>query len=127
MATTTNKLTVTKGRDFKGLTIFAFNKLGENLIEICVTMIVASLTIAYLNLQGALPSINEVIYIALIFLGVQLRRLVQDFDDSISNDEIAERVDLMFDMVKQIYRRQRNESTLEDDDIDERLQSIMEH
>lgn len=127
MTTTTNKLTVTKGRDFKGLTIFAFNKLGENLIEISVTMIVAALTIAYLNLQGLLPSFNVAIYIALIFLGVQLRRLVQDFDDSISNDEIAERVDLMFDMVKQIYRRQRNESTLEDDDIDERLQSIMEH
>lgn len=127
MTTTTNKLTVAKGRDFKGLTVFAFNKLGENLIEISVTMIVAALTIAYLNLQGLLPSFNVAIYIALIFLGVQLRRLVQDFDDSISNDEIAERVDLMFDMVKQIYRRQRNESTLEDDDIDERLQSIMEH
>jgi hypothetical protein len=127
MTATAKPITPSKTRDLKGVTVFAFAKLGENLIEISVTMIVAALTIAYLNLQGVLPSTDVAVYIALIFLGVQLRRLVQDFDDSISNDEIAERVDIMFDMVKQIYRRQRNEGTLDDDDIDERLQSIMEH
>jgi len=116
MATTTNVLKVSKPvRNWQAILTFAFNKLGENILDMVITIASVSITLA-VSWQIAPDATMEYSgFIVAIYLLILFRRIVQDFDDAYTLDEIGEQVKLVKDMLEQLRRIQLNEYV----DVDE--------
>lgn len=112
-------------RHWKGILVFVFEKLGENINDMIVTVASVSMLLAYLFITNPVAAVQYGGYIIAVYMLILFRRIVQDFDDSYTNDEIGQRVDLMLDILKEVYRRQRAEGMLTDSDFEERLNSVM--
>jgi hypothetical protein len=123
--TTTIGKPIAARRNWKAILVFTFAKLGENINDMIVTIAAVSMLLAYLLITNPVAAINYGGYIIAVYMLILFRRIVQDFDDSYTNDEIGQRVDLMLDILKEVYRRQRAEGTLSDSDFEERLNSIL--
>lgn len=121
----TNKPAVV--RNWQSILTFAFEKLSENILDMVVTVASVSITLA-VSWQIA-PEATSMYsgFIIAVYLLILFRRIVQDFDESYTLDELGERVDLLIDITKATHRIQRNEyiDVEEENDLERRIQSIM--
>ena len=100
-------------------------KIGENIGEMVVTIAALGMLLAYLFITVTDVAVEYSGYIIAVYMIILFRRIVHDFDESYTNDELGKRLDLILDFQKEIYRRQRDEGQLEDTDLEERLNSLI--
>ena len=98
--------------NYKQIIKFSLGKLTENLGEVAMTAVTAAITISAVSIVAPLAAEEYSGYIVLVFLLIQLRRLVQDFDESWTNDEIAELLTKMDQELMGVYRMVRDETIL---------------
>jgi len=128
MSTATNKLTATPAaprRNWKAFLVFVFEKLGENINDMIVTVAALAMLLAYLLLTVPEMAIANSGYIIAGYMLILFLRIVHDFDDSYTNDELGTRLDLILDFQREIYRRQRDETSVPASDLEERLDSLL--
>lgn len=128
MTTLTKKITTTPTaprRNWQMFIAFILEKIGENIRDMVVTIAALGMLLAYLFITVPDVAIEYSGYIIAVYMIILFRRIVHDFDESYTNDELGKRLDLILDFQKEIYRRQRDESQLEDSDLEERLNSLI--
>jgi len=64
-------------------------------------------------------------YIIAVYMLILFRRIVHDFDESYTIDELGARIDLLLRIQQELYRRVRDESQLDDSDLEARLNSLL--
>ena len=112
MTTTTNKLTVTKGRfDLKRVLSEFASKAIENIFDTGLTIVTLALLLWYLMLT--VPDITPAYsgYIVAFYALILVRRLVQDFDDAYTLDELGEQLAIINNNIMQIQH------TIEHEDV----------
>ena len=128
MTTLAQKLTHATKRqiNWKEISKFSLIKFTENTYDMIVTIVILALLLSYLLITQPQAAIQYSGYIIIFYVLMLTRRVVQDFDDAYTNDEIGERIDLVLDVVKEMHRMLRNENISEDDvtDIEERLNAM---
>jgi hypothetical protein len=126
----TNRPSITKAelkQEIKKLLPFSVNKIGETLFDLFVTAIVLGITIAWLaTLQNQIVTFGEMtIYIITGFVLINILRVVQDFDDHTTVDELAERQQETEALLKEVHRIVKAESTtITDAELDDRLSKM---
>jgi membrane protein implicated in regulation of membrane protease activity len=95
----TNKPSITKEElraGLKQLLPFSVNKIGETIADLLITLLFTGIAIAVpatLQTQNIPLTYGEcTVYIVSIFLLIIVRRVVQDFDDQFTIDELADQV-----------------------------------
>lgn len=112
-------------RGWQMFTAFILEKIGENIRDMVVTIAALGMLLAYLFITTPEVAVEYSGYIIAVYMIILFRRIVHDFDESYTNDELGKRLDLILDFQKEIYRRQRDEGQLEDTDLEERLNSLI--
>lgn len=112
-------------RNWQMFTAFILEKIGENIRDMVVTIAALGMLLAYLFITTPEVAVEYSGYIIAVYMIILFRRIVHDFDESYTNDELGKRLDLILDFQKEIYRRQRDEGQLEDTDLEERLNSLI--
>jgi len=112
-------------RSWKSLIVFVLQKIGENVNDMIVTVATVGMLLAYLLITNPSAAIDYSGYIIAIYMLILFLRIVHDFDESYTNDELGARLDLILDFQREIYRRQRDETSIPDSDLEERLNSLM--
>lgn len=124
MATFTQDKKVTKVEiktALKELLPFSVQKIGENLFDAVITVAFAGLTLAYVGMTQ--PIIANLVggHIIIIFVLILLRRVVQDFDDVFTVEELSDRLIATEERIEAMYRMMRAETNMSDDELDARL------
>jgi len=122
MATLTKKV---KPVNWKHFTETALQKISENIQDMIVTVATLGMLLAYLFLTQPLAAIEYSGYIISLFIGFMFLRIVQDFDESWTQDEIGDRIADIDNKLDDITRMVRNE-TGEGVTIDERVANLEE-
>jgi len=112
-------------RNWQMFIAFILEKIGENIRDMVVTIAALGMLLAYLFITEPDVAVEYSGYIIAVYMIILFRRIVHDFDESYTNDELGKRLDLILDFQKEIYRRQRDESQLDDNDLEERLNSLI--
>lgn len=107
---------VTSAFNAKQFISFALNKIAENVGEMLLTLITTSITISAVVIVAPAAAQEMSGFIIGLFLLLQLRRIVQDFDESWTHDEIAEQLSFMDSKLDNIERMVRDETILTADD-----------
>ena len=105
--------------------VFIIEKIGENVLDMVVTVLTLGIMLAYLLITVPEIAVAYSGYIIAIYMLILLIRIVHDFDDDYTNQELGARLDLILDFQKEMWRRQRDESELSDTDLEERLNALM--
>ena len=118
-------LTAQPARGWKMFLVFIIEKIGENVLDMVVTVLTLGIMLAYLLITVPEIAVAYSGYIIAIYMLILLIRIVHDFDDDYTNQELGARLDLILDFQKEMWRRQRDESELSDTDLEERLNALM--
>lgn len=112
----------------KQLLPFSVTKIGETIFDTLVTLLFAGIAIAVpatLQAQRIPVTYGEcMVYIVSIFVLIIIRRVVQDFDESFTVDELADEVNTLKHIASETYRIVKNDSSISDEELDDRLNSI---
>jgi hypothetical protein len=110
---------------FKEFLPFSVRKIGENLLDLVITMTTVGITIAWIaTMQDIAVTTGEmIVYIITIFLLIVVRRVIHDFDDSYTTDEIGDNIAEISERLGEIHRIMKSESMLSEDEFNERLRS----
>jgi len=128
MSTATKTISTNKPapRNWQAILTFSFEKLSENILDMIVTIASVSITLA-VSWQIA-PEATSMYsgFIIAVYLLILFRRIVQDFDESYTLDELGEKLKLMQDMLEQVRRIQLNEyiDVGEINELDRRMNAI---
>jgi len=124
MATFTQDKKITKDELKAALKIFlpfSVQKIGENLLEVVITVSIVGLTLAYIGITQPLLASLVGGHIIFIFMLILLLRVVQDFDDHMTVDELAERLEITEERIEEIHRIEKNNVIGNEDEFNERL------
>jgi hypothetical protein len=112
-------------RNWKMFTAFILEKIGENIQDMVITIAALGMLLAYLFITVPDVTVEYSGYIIAVYLIILFRRIVHDFDESYTLDELGDRIDLILRIQQELYRRVREEGSLTDSDLEERLNSLM--
>lgn len=128
MTTIAKNISTTSTRhqtNWKEIAKFALTKFAENIYDMLMTLVSLGLVLAYCFITVPEITIQYAGYIVIFYVLLFMRRVVQDFDESYTNDEIGQSVDLILDIVKETHARMVREGTLEEQsDLDERINAL---
>ena len=104
---------------------FSVKKIGENLFDFFITLFFASIAIAWIaTMQDIEVTTGEmIVYIITIFVLIVVRRVIHDFDDSYTTDEIGDNIAELNERITEIHRIVKSESMLSEDEFNERLRA----
>lgn len=124
MTTTTKVLAPARtAPNWKSFFAVALQKISENILDMVITIAALSILLAYLLLTQPLAAVEYGGYIMAIYLMILFRRIVQDFDESWTPDEIGDRVAGLENKLDDVARMVR-EDIVNDDEILDRLQKV---
>jgi hypothetical protein len=125
MATLTKTGTVNKDRtNWREFWSAFFGKVAENIMDMIVTVATVGVTLAYLATTQPLAFFEYAGFIIWIFFCLLALRIVHDFDDSYTNDELGQRLETILDITKDLYRATSNDNAhLTDDELEQRIHS----
>lgn len=83
---------ISNTQTWKQFTSFALTKISENVLDMVVNIATVGMLLSYLLLTQPVAAYEYGGFIVAIFICLLFLRLVQDFDDSYTNDELAERI-----------------------------------
>ena len=118
-------ITAKPQRGWKMYLVFLTEKIGENILDMIVTVATLGILLAYLLITVPEIAVDYSGYIIAVYMLILMIRIVHDFDDDYTNQELGTRLDLILDFQKEMWRRQRDESQLNDTDLEERLNALM--
>jgi len=112
-------------RNWQAFTAFVLEKIGENVLDMVITIASLGILLAYLLISVPEMAIAYGGYITLIYLLVLILRIVHDFDESYTLDELGKRLDLMLEYQRAIHDRVRDEGELDDSEMERRLRETL--
>lgn len=118
-------ITAKPQRDWKMFIVFITEKIGENILDMIVTVATLGILLAYLLITVPEIAVDYSGYIIAVYMLILMIRIVHDFDDDYTNQELGARLDLILDFQKEMWRRQRDDSELSDTDLEERLNALL--
>lgn len=121
MTTTAKALPIKDKTNWKIFWSTFFAKVGENVLDMVVTVSTVGILLAYLLTTQPLAFFEYGGFIIWIYFCLLALRIVQDFDESYTNDELGKQLEDIKDIVKEIHIIERHESTMSDEELDSRL------
>jgi len=112
-------------RNWQMFIAFILEKITENIQDLIVTIAALGMLLAYLFITVPDAAIAYGGYIIAVYMLILFRRIVHDFDESYTIDELGARIDLLLRIQQELYRRVRDESQLDDSDLEARLNSLL--
>jgi len=125
--TTTAKALPALGKTRINWRTFAANftaKASENILDMVITIATVGMLLAYISATQPLAAVEYGGYIIAVYLLILFLRIVQDFDESYTNDELGTRLDLLVEMTNRVYQ-QMDDDPMNDDDFRDRINSVM--
>lgn len=110
--------TIKTATNWKHFTSTAMQKIGENIMDMVLTVATCGMLIAYLGATQPLGAIEYSGYIIGIYLLILLRRIVHDFDDSWTIEEVGDRVTTIESKLEDVARMVKEDTITEQELID---------
>jgi hypothetical protein len=121
--TTAKTLTAIKSTNWKAFIATTLQKFSENILDMVITIAACSMCLAYLLITQPIAAVEYGGFVIGIFLMFLLRRIVQDFDEAWTSDEIGDRVASLENKLSDIARMIRDD-IITDEEISARLESL---
>lgn len=125
MATQAKQLTAAKSKtDWNQFAKFTLTKLTENVYDMVITIVVLALLLSYLLLTQPEAAVAYGGYIIVLYVLILVRRVVQDFDEHYTLDEIGKQNEIITEYLRDLHRMQRAETNVNDDILEQRLHAL---
>lgn len=120
---TTIKLATPKSKtNWINFAEIAAAKIGENIIDMVITIAACGMLLAYLFMTQPLAAYEYSGYIIAVHVLILLLRLVHDFDDSWTIEEVGDRVVVLDNKLDELTRRINNDIFTVDELVEKRLE-----
>lgn len=123
MATTVTSIRTARPKnkiDWSQFAKFTITKLAENIYDMVITIVVLGLLLSALLITQPEMAVEYGGYIIILYVLLLARRIVQDFDDNWTIDEIGERLIELDQRIAELDRLIRAD-TMTDEEIEQRL------
>jgi len=110
--------------DWKKFTRFTITKIAENVYDMILTIVTLGMTLSYLFLTVPEMAVEYSGYIIVAFVLILVRRIVQDFDENYTLDEIGKQNEIIIEYLQDLHRIQRAESNVDDGQLEVRLRAL---
>lgn len=115
--------TMKSATNWKHFTSTAMQKISENIMDMVLTVAACGMLIAYLNVTQPIAAIEYSGYIIAVHVLILLRRLVHDFDDSWTIEEVGDRVSTIESKLEDVARMVK-EDTITEQELIDRLNGV---